>query len=160
MRLGEEREPQMLLQTSFDEHTGMLSPDDRWLAYVSNESGREEVYAIPFPGPGGKLQISTEGGTEPMWSRDGRELFYRNGAKMMAVDVSAGADSAGKPTLLFEGRYDLKDGPGASNYDVTPDGQGFVMIRTPESSEEISGTTQVTLVLNWFEELKQLAPTE
>ena len=94
-----------------------------------------------------------------MWSRDGRELFYRNGEKMTAVDVSAGADSAGPPTLLFEGRYQLKLGAGgASNYDVTPDGQGFVMIRTPESSAESSGTTQITLVQNWFEELKRLVP--
>ena len=73
-----------------------------------------------------------------MWSRDGRELFYRNGEKMMAVDVSAGADSAGPPTLLFEGRYQLKLGAGgASNYDVTPNGQGFVMIRTDSHSREL-----------------------
>ena len=110
-----------------------------------------------FP-TGGKWQISTEGGKEPMWSRDGRELFYRNGEKMMAVDVSAGADKPGTPTLLFEGPYDLKIGAGASNYDVTPDGQGFVMIRTPDSQEP-AGTTQVTLIQNWFEELKRLAPT-
>ncbi len=95
-----------------------------------------------------------------MWSRDGRELFYRNGEKMMVVDVSGGAESAGKPTLLFEGPYDLKIGSGASNYDVTPDGQGFVMIRTEESTTESSGTTQITLVLNWFEELKRLVPTD
>ena len=78
---------------------------------------------------------------------------------MMAVDVSAGAESAGKPTLLFEGPYDLKVGPGATNYDVTPGGQGFVMIRTPESSAESSGTTQINLIQNWFEELKRLVPT-
>ena len=94
-----------------------------------------------------------------MWSRDGRELFYRNEEKMMAVAISAGSElSPGKPTLLFEGSYDLKEGPGATNYDVTPDGQGFVMIRTPDS-QETAGITQVTLVQNWFEELKQLAPT-
>ena len=94
-----------------------------------------------------------------MWSRDGRELFYRNGEMMVAVAVPAGPESAGKPTLLFEGRFDLKDSPGATNYDVTPDGQGFVMIRTPEGVAESSGATQVTLVQNWFEELQQLAPT-
>ena len=159
LRLEGEGEPEMLLETSFNEHTPKLSPDDRWLAYVSNESGRDEIFVTRFP-PGGKWQISTEGGKEPMWSRDGRELFYRNGEKMMAVDVSAGADSAGKPTLLFEGPYDLKIGSGASNYDVTPDGQGFVMIRTEQSTTESSGTTQITLVLNWFEELKRLVPTE
>ncbi len=158
MRLEGEGEPEMLLESSFNEHTPKLSPDDRWLAYVSNESGRDEIFVIRFP-TGGKWQISTEGGTEPMWSRDGRELFYRNREKMMAVDVSAGAESAGKPTLLFKGPYDLKDGPGATNYDVTPDGQGFVMIRTPRTLES-SGTTQINLVLNWFEELKRLVPTE
>ncbi len=78
---------------------------------------------------------------------------------MVAVDVSAGAESTGKPTLLFEGPYDLQDGPGATNYDVTPDGQWFVMIRTPESTAGGSGTTQINLVLNWFEELKRLVPT-
>ena len=150
-------EPEMLLETSFDEHTPKVSPDDQWLAYVTDESGRDEIYLRRFP-TGGKWQISTEGGKEPMWSRDGRELFYRNGEKMMAVDVSAGADSAGKPTLLFEGPYDLKIGAGATNYDVTPDGQGFVMIRSPDSQES-AGITQITLVLNWFEELKRLAPT-
>ncbi len=158
VRLEGEGEPEMLLETSFNEHTPKLSPDDRWLAYVSNESGRDEIYVSPFPGSG-KVQISTEGGMEPMWSRDGRELFYRNGEKMMAVAISAGPElSPGKPTLLFEGRYDLIEGPGASNYDVTPDGQGFVMIRTPEGPESL-GTTQITLVQNWFEELRQLAPT-
>ena len=76
----------------------------------------------------------------------------------MVVDVSAGADSPGTPTLLFEGDYDLKIGSGASNYDVTPDGQGFVMIRTPDSQES-AGITQITLVQNWFQELERLVPT-
>jgi serine/threonine-protein kinase len=157
VRLEGEGEPELLLATSFDEHTPKLSPDDRWLAYVSNESGRDEIFVTRFPTTDGKWQISTEGGREPMWSRDGRELFYRNGEKMMVVDVSAEVDKAGAPTLLFEGPYDVKIGSGASNYDVTPDGQGFVMIRTPETSES-TGTTQITLVLNWFEELKRLVP--
>jgi serine/threonine-protein kinase len=148
----------MLLETPFDEHTGMLSPDDRWLAYVSNESGREEIYVRPFPGPGGKLQISTEGGTEPMWSRDGSELFYRNGNKMMAVAISTEPELApGQPTLLFQREYETglsAEFPG-SNYDVTPDGR-FVMIRIDESS----GSRQIHVVLNWLEELKRLVPTE
>ena len=158
VRLEGEREPEMLLQTSFDEHTGMLSPDDRWLAYVSNESGREEIYLTPFPGPGAKWQISTEGGTEPLWSRDGRELFYRSGEKMMAVAISAEPElTPGKPTLLFEGRYQpgTSGGNPGSNYDVAPDGR-FVMIR----AEEGSGPTQINVVLNWFEELKRLVPTD
>ena len=157
VRLEGEREPEMLLQSPFDEHTGMLSPDDRWLAYVSNESGRDEVYVTAFPDPGGKLQISTEGGTEPMWSRDGRELFYRIGDKMIAVAIATEPELApGKPTLLFEGRYrsGLSTGNPATGYDVAPDGR-FVMIR----AEESPGPAQINVVLNWFEELKRLVPT-
>ena len=157
VRLEGESEPEMLLQTPFHEDTGMLSPDDRWLAYVSNESGREEIYARPFPGPGGKLQISTEGGTEPMWSRDGRELFYRTGNKMMAIAIATEPELApGRPTLLFEGRYlsGVSTGNPATGYDVAPDGR-FVMIR----ADEASGPTQIHVVLNWFEELKRLVPT-
>jgi len=158
VRVEGERQPEMLLQTPFDEHTGMLSPEDRWLAYVSNESGREEIYLTPFPGPGGKRQISTEGGTEPLWSRDGRELFYRSGEKTMAVAISTEPElTAGKPTLLFEGLYETGMGLGpnpGSNYDVAPDGR-FVVIR-----DQGSGLAQINVVLNWFEELKRLVPTD
>jgi len=156
-----EGEPEVLLQTSFNEHTPKLSPNDQWLAYVSNESGRDEIYVIRFP-TGGKWQISTEGGREPMWSRDSRELFYRNGEKMMVVAIGEGPElSPGRPTLLFEKPYDLKEGSGASNYDVAPDGTGFVMIRAPESSAEVPGITQqINVVLNWHEELKRRVPTD
>ena len=145
-------EPEMFLQTMFNEHTGMLSPDDRWLAYVSDDSGREEVYVTPFPGPGGREPISTDGGDEPVWSRDGRELYYRNGDALMAVTIATEpALSPGNPTLLFADPYrsgrDEEGNPG-SNYDVTPDGR-FVMIRGKESSR----ATQIQIVLNWFEEL-------
>jgi hypothetical protein len=82
------------------------SPDGRWLAYISNESGRYEVYVQPYPGPGGKSQISTEGGTEPAWNSNGRELCYRSGDKMMAVEIATQPSfTAGKPRMLFEGRY-------------------------------------------------------
>ena len=162
-----EAEPEMLLQTPFNEHTGMLSPDDRWLAYVSDDSGREEVYVTPFPGPGGRQPISTDGGSEPVWSRDGRELYYRNDEALMAVTIitepeftegKAPGLTAGKPTLLFEGPYLSGLGPTGNpgtNYDVTPDGR-FVMIR----AEEGAGATQIHVVLNWFEELERLVPTE
>jgi len=157
VRLEGEREPEMLLQTPFDEHTGKLSPDDRWLAYVSDESGREEIYVRTLVGAGGKWQISTEGGTEPLWSRDGRELFYRNGQKMMAVAISAEAElRAGKPTLLFEGRYRTgwSSGNPSTNYDVTPGGQRFVMVKQSEET----GSDTFILAQNWFEELKRLVP--
>jgi Tol biopolymer transport system component len=148
-----DREPEALVETPFDEHSGMLSPDDRWLAYVSNESGRDEVYVLPFTGPGGRILVSTDGGVEPMWSRDGRELFYRNGYKMMAVSVSTDPELAlGKPTELFEKPYATRRS--IPNYDVTADGE-FVMVGIPSSE-----ATQIHVVLNWFEELKRLVPTE
>jgi serine/threonine-protein kinase len=147
-------EPEILLGTPFNEHTGMLSPDDNWLAYVSDESGRDEVYVRPFPGPDGRVQVSTAGGRSPMWSRDGRELFYRNGDKMMAVTVSTDPNFAtGKPTLLFEKQFESD--PNHSNYDVAADGR-FIMIQAGEQQ----AATQLNVVLNWFEELKRLFPVE
>jgi Tol biopolymer transport system component len=110
----------------------VFSPDGHWVAYVSNESGRSEVYVAPFPGPGGRFIISTEGGSEPRWSRDGRELFYRNGNKMMAVDVQSGSTfRAGTPRLLFEGDY--------VSYDVSPDGRRFLMIKSSVGGSQLQG---------------------
>jgi Tol biopolymer transport system component len=157
MRLDKEGEPELILQTPFDEHTGVLSPDDRWIAYVSNESGRNEVYLRPFPSAGGRWKVSTEGGNEPMWAPDGRELFYRIGDQMMAVTVTTEPDLAlGQPVVFFEGRY--RDDPDArgSFYDVSRDGRRFLMIK---DKEDQSFTTQINVVLNWFEELKRLAPS-
>jgi Tol biopolymer transport system component/predicted Ser/Thr protein kinase len=146
------------LVTPFMEGAPTFSPDGHWLAYVSNESGRPEVYVQPFPGPGGKWQISTEGGTEPAWNRNGRELFYRSGKKMMALDVATQPSfSPGKPRMLFEGEYFTSDWPLIGTaYDVSPDGQRFLMVK---STEQASAATQINVVLNWFEELKQKVPT-
>jgi hypothetical protein len=110
----------------------------------------------PFPGPGAKTQISTEGGAEPVWARNGRELFYRNGDKMMAVDITTQPSiTAGSPRLLFEGRYEFS-GNGDSGYDVSLDGQRFLMIQPVEPEQP---ATQINVVLNWFEELKRRVPT-
>ena len=112
----------------------------------------------PYPGPGGKWQISTEGGTEPVWNSNGRELFYRSGNKMMAVDIATQSGFfAGKPRMLFEGRYELAPFP-ISNYDVSPDGQRFLMLKPIEQAQ--AAPTQINVVLNWFEELKQKVPVE
>src|SRR5262249_17289502 len=101
--LSREGKASPFLQTRFTEGSGILSPHGHWLAYVSNESGRYEVYVQPFSGLGGKWQVSTEGGTEPVWARNGRELFYRSGRKMMAVDIATGpAFAADNPKMLFE----------------------------------------------------------
>jgi serine/threonine-protein kinase len=143
--------PRVILGTPFNEGVPMFSPDGRWLAYNSDESGRLEVYVQPFPGPGGKWQISAEGGSSPRWSRDGRELFYRNGDKMMAVDVAtAPTFTAGTPRLLFEGRF--QPGP---NYDVSADGRHFLIVKESEAG---SGPTQMDVVVDWTSELLQKVP--
>ena len=113
-----------VLRTPFDEGEAQFSPDGRWLAYQSNESGRKEIYVQPFAFIGGKWQISTAGGAVARWGRNGRELFYINNGKMMAVDVTTQPGFlAGEPRMLFEGPY-------AENFDVAPDNQRFLMIKT------------------------------
>jgi Tol biopolymer transport system component len=155
LRLGD-RKAEPLLRTRFDETSPRFSPDGRWLAYISDESGRYEVYVQPYPGPGGKWQISTEGGTEPVWNRNGRELFYRSGDKVMAMDIATQPNfAAGTPRMLFEGPYESPPVPNA-NYDVSPDGQRFLMLKPTEQAE--TAPTQINVVLNWFEELKQKVP--
>src|SRR5262249_54175027 len=126
--------------------------------YESDESGRHEIYVRPFPGPGGKWPISTEGGTEPVWARNGRELFYRNGDKMMAAAIETKAIfAAAKPRLLFEGYYRTGIYTFLQNYDVSLDGQRFLMIK---ASEQESSARQINVVLNWFEDLKERVPAE
>jgi len=154
---GQVRKAQPFLQTPFNETAPRFSPDGRWLAYMSDESGRYEIYVQPYPGPGGKWQISTDGGTEPVWNPNGRELFYRSGAKMMTVDISTQPGfAAGRPRMLFEGRYEPSPLT-FPNYDVSPDGQRFLMVKPSESAG--AAPTQINVVLNWFEELKQKVPT-
>ena len=152
-----EREPTLLLGTPFNERRATFSPNGRWLAYQSNESGQNEVYVRPYPGPEGKWPISTEGGTEPVWSPDGRELFYRNRDQMMVVSVETEPSfTPGKPRLLFNGQFQFEPSDFASpNYDVSPDGQRFLMIKAAEE-----GANQINVVQNWFEELKRLVPTD
>jgi eukaryotic-like serine/threonine-protein kinase len=155
LRLSD-RKAHPFLRTPFLESAPRFSPDGRWLAYVSDESGRAEVFVQPYPGPGGKWQVSTEGGTEPMWNPDGRELFYRNGDKMMAVDIATQSSfAAGKPKALFAGQY-VPTPVTFPNYDVSPDGQRFLMLKPSEAE---AAPTQINVVLNWFEELKQKVPT-
>jgi eukaryotic-like serine/threonine-protein kinase len=153
----DDRKAQLFLQTPANEGVPQFSPDGRWLAYISDKSGRNEIYVQPYPGTGGKWQISTEGGAEPVWNRNGRELFYRIGDKMMAVDITTQPSfSKGKSRMLFEGRYL----PGAltfPNYAVSPDGQRFLMLKPVEQDQ--ATPTQINIVQNWFEELKQKVPT-
>jgi len=156
-----ERKPIPFAQTRFAEGSPRFSPDGRWIAYTSNESGRNEIYVQLYPGPGPKIQVSTEGGTDAVWKRNGGELFYRNGDKMMAVSVATHpAFTASTPRMLWEGRYAQgtssacgPPGPTSSNYDVTADGQRFLMIK---DSDTESFPSQINVVLNWSEELKRL----
>jgi len=153
----QDRKAQSFLRTPFNESAQSFSPDGRWLVYISDESGRNEIYVQPYPGPGGKWQISTDGGTEPVWNRNGRELFYRSGNKMIAVDIATQPSfAAGKPRILFEEPY-LPTSATSPNYDVTPDGQRFLMLKPTEQA--LAAPTQINVVLNWFEELKQKVPT-
>jgi dipeptidyl aminopeptidase/acylaminoacyl peptidase len=156
LRLSD-RKVQPFLRTPFNEADPRFSPDGRWIAYMSDESGRSEIYAQPYPGPGGKWQISTDGGTEPVWNRNERELFYRSGNKMMAVEITTQPNFAlGNPRVLFEGPYVLATVP-ISNYDVSPDGRRFLMVKPTEQVQ--AAPTQINVVLNWFEELKRRVPT-
>jgi serine/threonine-protein kinase len=144
------------LNSRFNERYPEFSPDGRWLACVSNESGRGEVYVLPFPGPGGKWQISNEGGTEPLWSRNGKQLFYRRPNQVWVVDVKAGSGfTASKPRLLFEQPGYGGGGP-IRTWDISPDGQRFLMVKLDERKPQ--PVTEMILVQNWFEELKRLVP--
>ena len=144
------------LATPANETAPQFSPDGHWLAYQSDQSSHNEIYVQPYPGPGMYRQISTEGGTEPVWNPTGKELFYRRGGKMMAVEIRTQPSlSAGKPRVLFEGPYLLTPGT-LPNYDVSPDGQRFLMLKPTQQAR--AAPTQINVVLNWFEELKQRVP--
>jgi Tol biopolymer transport system component len=142
-------EPSALIHDPFDKRLPMISPDGRWLAYVSNESGRDGIYVQPFPELGKRWQISNERGNEPVWAKNGRELFYRNGRKMMSVSIQTEPEfQPGTPHVLFEEEYEV-DNYSDQSYDVTPDGQRFVMIQSQEQDMPIH------VVLNWLEEVKR-----
>jgi serine/threonine-protein kinase len=155
-RLEGEDRATPLLETTFEESYPQVSPDGRWLAYVSDESGSEEIYVRPFPDidAGGRWQVSTGGGTQPLWARSGQELFYRNGEAVIAVPIETDPNfRQGNPEMMFEGDHFLAQG--GPNYDVSPDGEQFLMIR---EVEDTSATLQIIVVQNWFEELNRLAP--
>ena len=142
------------IEEPFDQYHPSLSADGRWIAYQSNESGRDEVYVRPFPDvASGKWQISSAGGSHPVWARSGRELFYRSDEEMMAVAIETEpAFSPGNPTRLFEDPY-LRGF--RREYDISPDGQRFLMIKEGSSND---APRELHVVLNWFEELKRLVP--
>jgi serine/threonine-protein kinase len=154
------RQTEPLLQTTFAEGNGEVSPDGHWLAYQSNESGPFQISVRPFPNvDSGHWTISPSGGTRPVWARSGKELFYLDGTNALtAVSVhTAPTFSADSPTKLFNGRYFFD--PVGRSYDVSPDGQRFLMIKNTASGDQTSTLPSMVVVLNWVEELKRLVPT-
>ena len=158
-----DRTPRPLDDSRFAQGSPKFSPDGRHLAYCSNESGRPQVYVQAFPGPGPKIQVSSEGGTDPVWRRDGRELFYRNGDSMIVVPVvTEPTFAAGRPQQLWKASYShgMSSSCGApgltsSNYDVTADGQRFLMVRDDDIEKE--GSREIILVQGWAGELSRLS---
>jgi Tol biopolymer transport system component len=141
-------EPRALVASRFNERGGAISRDGKSLAFVSDESGRDEVYVQPFPDPGPKVPISTNGGRQPVWSRDGKVLFYREGEWLMAVDVQATPFSAGAPRRVFEmatALYNLD--PFVADYDIAADGRILTVRR--------QGSSEIHVVLNWAEEVRR-----
>jgi serine/threonine protein kinase len=157
-----------LLQAKYNEAQPQISPDGRWMAYTSNESGQYEVYVRPFPDvEKGKWQVSTSGGDSPLWSRDCRELLYRSGDAVMAVSVKTEPDfSLETPKILFQGTYvssDISSSYDLVTWDISLDGKRFLMMKPMKSTEkapEAEVPRRINIVLNWFEELKQRVPTK
>jgi serine/threonine-protein kinase len=151
-----DRRKSQFLRTPFNETYLVFSPDGRWVAYQSDESGRDEIYVQPFPGPGTKELISIDGGTDPLWSRDGRQLLYRNGDKMVSVAITVVPTfHPSKPEVVFESPYWAYEG--YSSYTVTADGRRFVMIK---ENEQVAKANVINVVLNWTSELKQRIPVK
>ena len=154
-----DRKTRAVMHTAAHEMSPEFSPDGRWLAYVSNQSGRSEVYVQPYPGPGERHLISTNGGLQPAWGGNGELFYVQAGAsgspKLMSVRIrTAPAFLAGTPETLFESG-DLQSAWGRS-YDVAPDGRGFLITL---SKEQPTAPAQMIFVQHWLEELKQLVPT-
>jgi len=141
--------PSVVVQTPFDETQAQFSPDGRWIAYASNETGRYEIYVRSFPGPGGKWQVSTEGGIYPRWRRDGKELFYvAADGSLVSVPITLGPNlqaGTGNPLFRLE--------TGIRTFDVSPDGSRFLVSTPVEKSPE----SPIRVILNWEAALRKPA---
>jgi len=154
--LAGDRRPVPVLRTSFAEGMPRISPDGRWLAYQSNEAGESEVYVRPWPGPGGKLQVSPGGGSLPQWSADGRRLYYRRGDALFAVDLHpAAGDSTGGIGLAAGPPAAVLSSEELDRYAVAPGGAVLYFARNPE---DVAAAHRVHVVLGWEGELSRLAP--
>jgi eukaryotic-like serine/threonine-protein kinase len=162
--LAGEHRSRPLLATPFNELNAEVSPSGHWLAYESNESGRNEIYLRPFPNvDADKQPVSTNGGTQPLWARNGQELFYESRGTLMRVPVKTGATfERGTPERVFDAPYLVRQpgGPPGRMYDVSADGQRFLMIKETGEADERTPSARIILVQNWFEELKRRVPTK
>jgi serine/threonine-protein kinase len=150
LRLDGDRTPQRLFPYPADGSNGQLSPDGRWVAYEARVSSRKEIFVAPFSGAGERRLVSVEGGTEPLWSRDGRELFFQSGNRLMAVTVAPGATfSATLPRVEHEGHF-FSTITGNTSFGIAPDGKRFLRIQPVDRQPSI---LRIDLVLNWFSEL-------
>jgi dipeptidyl aminopeptidase/acylaminoacyl peptidase len=150
--------PKLLLKEKYGESSPQISPDGKWLAYESDESGKYEIYVRAFPDveSGGRWQVSTSGGGFPLWSPDGRELFYRSGDAVMAVSVEAKPIfKLGTPKSLFPNKY-------VGQFDISPDGKRFLMLKPATADEKSTAEAprKIVVVFNWFEELKRRVPVK
>jgi Tol biopolymer transport system component len=151
--LSSSDDPEPFLTGRADERFAAFSPNGRWIAYQSDETGRHEIYVRRYPGGGSLRQVSTDGGAYPVWNPNGKELFYRSGDRMMAVVVETGGELVlGRPIVLFQRRYARS---AFSTFAVTPDGQRFIDL---DDSVAEPAPTHLVLVQNFFEELKRLVP--
>jgi serine/threonine-protein kinase len=161
LEISGNRRSAALMTTTFLESGGELSRDGRWLAYRSNESGRNEVFVRPFPRvDDGRWQVSTGGGSQPLWAPNGLELFYVDpDGRIVAIPIqSTSGFAAGNPAVVLDGPFaTMLPGLNGRMYDVSPDGRRFLMIKGGEGDNP--APPQIVVVQNWFEELKRLAPT-
>jgi serine/threonine-protein kinase len=165
LTMDDKRKTELLIHTARLALNGEISPDGHWIAYQSNESGQNEVYVRPFPNiNGGRWPISAAGGTRPLWAHNGRELFYfeEKSGSLMTVPFRAAGDTfiPGIPAKLFEVRL-LTSTP-FRTYDVTPDGQRFLVIKETATSSQTSSTSSPTMivVLNWLREVQERVPVK
>jgi serine/threonine-protein kinase len=152
-----------LVQTQFNETNGIVSPDGRWLAYDANDSGKNEIYVRPYPDVNsGRWQVSTGGGTRPLWSRNGQELFFTSAAgEIVAVSVGREASwSAASPRIIVKAGFDtITPGLFGRQYDVSPDGQRFLMLKRG-GADQTPVAPQIVIVQHFDQELKRLVPTK
>ncbi len=158
--LGEKPTATPYLQTEFNERNSRLSPDGRWIAYSSDESGRIEVFIQSFPSAGAKVQASSNGGDQPVWARNGKSLFFRGENAIQEVTFEASPRLAvGKPHVLFPDQFENPQVGGHTGYDVFPDGR-FLMVQSPDARQNTGGSRyEFIFVFNWFEELKRVSPS-